>query len=1129
MTMKTFTAPWRSVLLGALCVSAWTGCPEQVELDDRAPVRVQVVFDPATATIPLPNSAAVQADGTLPKSAAPEDTAQESFFAWVDDLHGWLPEQPIEVPFNGKLDPASIGTEDVVLVQIAQDGALTELPVGSVLYEELPADSGPAVSKIIIVPQAPLAPSTTYGVYVKTSINGENGEPILIPAGLFFGLNDGPLVDEADRVTIPQLAGDPDTAKSLEALVRQNLEPLVSGAPGLNIERKDLAAAFTWSTGTDVFTVLDPATATIPLPNTIAMDLGEDGLPTFPSAALDILTEYNRAKAAGETPTRTAQIYFEEYLDTLHGWPNAVASLPIEVPLSGPIDPATVTAETVQLWYLDADGVAQKIEEVEREYVDTDGVYKVVLKPAADFPLNTDFFAFATRDLKDPEGKDLLPAGAMAMALQPHPLLDDSGKSTVAQLDDASATAATGVQTVLAPFVALIEDEAGYEYDDLAAVWSFYTWRDPFVVFDPLNGDIPFPNTFLLNQETGLVNLPIPADADPLTAGLLGELNTRDGFSVLGQGWVTVYGDLDPASVTLFERGQMGEARGSVAMAEVPGALPTVLDPSFVDFEYVPEYGKLVFRPQLALRQATQHVVIMTDRLVGTNGLPAKPTPIFVMLASEQPLFEEGVGSLVAQLPDSAAPTLELARQQYATLFLGASIATMDTRDSIVGAFVYTTDDATTPMQHTRARVIEKLDDRFNPGIDRACNVDMSRDCVADLINNIDGSLDTYDGDYADGLTRDFSNLQQVQWAAEFPTVNMLINDGDGFANWDDITEDMRVGVSVFVPKFVAGECEPPFRVVISQHGLTSTRLKSGMGIANTFAEPSTCLAVVAPDTFLHGGRSPSSTTLHPTGYPNDSGEGFLQANFVKSKNQFKQGVVDLVVLNQLIKSGALEALVENTTATGIDPMFDVSNTAIMGTSLGGIFATALTTIDPDINNAVLTVAPGKLTYYLTEASSIGDDLLAPLALIGLARGTFAFEQLISFVQWVAEEVDPALFARYMTEDTLDVFSYDDATDSYAPTEEVPEAQVFLQMAKDDAVAPNVSTQQLATILDQDLAPSTFEAVHAFIIDVDPASADFRAAECARKQAAFFLRASIDGDDTTLPMSLVAATCVNAP
>lgn len=1110
-----------TALFGAVVASAAMGCGEDLPQDPAPPVRVQVVFDPDTSTIPLPNQAAVQSDGTLPKSQAERGTAQAAFYDWIDDLHGWLPETPIEVPFNGKLAQATIDVEDVILLQIAEDGSTTELEVGTVTYLELEAqESTPARSKIVITPATPLAPASRYGVIVKTSIDGENGAPILAPAGIFFGLNDGPLVDENDRITIPQLESSPDTARSLESLVRKSLTPLVDYAKQEKIDRKNIAAAFTWSTGTDTFTVLDPATATIPLPNTLAMDEGEDGLPTFPAAALEALTNYRAASAAGESPKKNAQIYFEEYLDQLHGWPNSVASLPIEVPLTGPVDPDTITEESVQLWYVDAEGTPQKVEDVSREYVEEEGVHKIKLLPASDFALNTDYFAFATKALRDPSGNKILPPAAMALAIQPASLLEE-GSSTVAQLDLASAQAAAGVQATLRPFVELIEDHAGYEYDELASVWSWYTWRDPFVVFDPASGDVPFPNAFLIGED-GTVNLPLTGQEDPLQKSLIEELNTRDGFSQLAQGWVTVQGELDPASVTLFTS---DDREGSVAMASLPGALPELVDPELVDFEFVSDYGKIMMRPQLPLAQNTRHVVILTDRLRGTNDLPAKPSPIFVMLSSEYPLYDEEEGSLVAQLPDASAPALEEARKQYVQLFVGAAIATGDTRESIVGAFVFNTDDTTTPMQQARARVIEKLSERSSLTIDRACNVDNARDCSEDLWQNFDGSGDDYDGPYAGDLVRDFSNLQQVQWAAEFSTVNMLVDNGNTFANWEDITEQMRVGLSVFVPREVPGTCEPPFRVVIAQHGLTSTRLVSGMGFANTFAAPETCLAVVAPDAYLHGGRTRDLGDLHPTSYPSESGKGYLSANFVQSKHHFMQGALDLVVLNQLIRAGALETLVENTTITGLDPMFDTSSVAVTGTSLGGILVTAFTSIDPDINVANLAVAPGKLTYYLTEDSQIGDDLLAPLALFGIERGTFVFEQLVALLQWVGDQIDPAVFASHLVDETLAVLSYDPASDAYTEVGEVDPAQVFLQMARGDEVAPNVSTEQLAAIVGYPIEQSTFDAPHAFLGRVDPALPEYQAAECARRQMAFLMRAALDGDSTTLPSALTSEGC----
>ncbi|MEC9442193.1 MAG: hypothetical protein VYE40_13900 [Myxococcota bacterium] len=1131
---RRFSAtPTRARWILPLCALLMTGCGFDYTTDPRPPERVKVVFDPATSTIPLPNSAALDADGTLPKLSAERGTAQAAFYDWLDDLNGWLPETGIEIPFDGELDEESITTDAFKLVEIAEDGTLTELTIGDVLYSTVDEEGSPAKSVVTVVPAEPLVGGKKYGAIALKTIKGTNGETVGEPAAIFFGMNNGPLVVDGE-VTIPQLADDPATAAQLEAAVRIPLAPLTAGLDQLGVERKEVAAALVWTTSVDTFTVLDPATATIPLPNTIAMDVEEDGSLTFPAAGLETLSAYRAAVAqaeeeGGPAPERNAQIYFEEYLDQLHGWPNEISSLVPEVPLSGPVDPDTLTEDTVQLWKVNADGTPERLEGVTIEYIEEEGKHKLRLTPQENFALATDYFAFVTRDVKDPNGNELLPPAAMLLAMQPEPLIDADGKSLLGELSDADAQAATGVQRVLAPTMAMIDEAAGEEYEDLATVFSWYTWKDPFIVFDPLGGDVPFPNAFLIGDD-GTAELPISPGATPVERSLFDEVNSRDGFSTLGYGWVTVYGDLDPASVTYFEKGQSGDERGAIAMADVPGALPTVIPPEVMVVDYPEGYGKLMFRPQLPLKKNTLHAAIITNRLKGTNGLAAQPTPIFVMLASEYPLYSEEEGSLVAQLPESAAPTLEEARLQYERLFLSAQLVSSDRRDTITGAFAFTTDDTTEPLQQVRAQVMSKIDADGLPTLQRACDVDNARDCDADLLDNNDGSNDAYSGPYKtyEDITRDFSNIAQVQWAAQFDSVNFLA--ADGSLNSYDELDTTAVPLTVYVPKTVDGVCEPPFRVVIAQHGLGSSRLISGMGMAPTFAEPETCLATVALDTVLHGGRASDSDTLHPLEYNSDeSGEGFLSVNFVASKNNFVQGVVDLIVLNQLIRSGALEGVVENTTTNGMDPMFDTTKVGILGTSLGGIFSTDLLAIDPEINVGVLAVPPGKLTYYLTEESGIGDMVLAPLSLFDIEKGTFRFDSLMAIVQWVADVIDPANFAAHAVEgNTLEVLEYDPAMDAFEGSgDEVDPAQALVIMALDDDVAPNVSTRQLATILGLDLSISTYEGRHGFMNTQDTTDDNYNPALCARRQAAFFLRASLDGDDATIPSALEADTCVS--
>ena len=1125
---------------------AQVGCGFDIPPADAPPEpRVRAVLDPDSSTVPLPNTLAVDPDGTLPDLEVEDgDSAQQAFYDWLGELNGWLPQTPVEIPFDGELDEASLTAENVRLFRLEEGGELTELEIAELVYATVDDDS-PARSRVTVVPADPLAPATSYGVVVTKGVQGENGVAIGEPAPIFFALHDRPIVTEGGEITIPQLEDDPATASDLEA-VRASLEPITSRLGDLDLERGDVAMMFSWRTNRNVFTVLDPDTATIPLPNTLAMDEGEDGLPTFPAAALPALTQWRASLETDDPLPRTAQIYFDEYLDSLHGWPNDITSLPVEVPLSGPIDEESLGPDSVQLWRAGrGDEPPARLTDVTLEYVaDEDaGSYKVVIQPGeelagAGLALDTDYFAFITTDVTDPQGDPIKQPSALALALQPAPLVDDQGGSLVEQASDADAQTAAGVQQLLRPFVEAIEAQTDYDYDELASVWSFYTWRDPFIVFDPLNGDIPFPNAFLIGDD-GTVDIPIPEGIDPLQRGIFEEVNTRDGFSVLGQGWVTVLGELDPASVTYYEDGQDDGELGAIAMAEVPGALPETLGPEYIELEYVPEYGKIMFRPKLPLRKGTLHAAILSDRLVGTNGLPAKPTPIFVMLASEFPLYDADSGeSLIAQLPDSAAPDLEAGRMQYSRLFLSAQIVTGDKRDSITGAFAFTTDDVTEPLQQIHAQALARLAERAELVAERACEVDDTRDCAEDLLDNSDGSFDTYTGPYLNSAPlyeggpttdeRDFSNIAQIQWAGEFDSVNFL--DGDRAIKGWDALDTARVPITVYVPKATA-ECQPPFRVLIAQHGLGSSRLFSGLGLANTMASPEYCLATVAIDSVLHGGRTEGLDTLHPTTHPEDSGDGFLGIDFVVSTNNFTQSVVDLAVLNQIIRAGGLDSLVDNT--AGDDgmgdplPMFDISRVGIMGTSLGGIFSADLVTIDPELNDVVLTVAPGKLTYYLTEDSIIGENLLGPLESLGvLERGTFAFEQLISFVQWVADVVDPGAFARYTTDDTLDALVYDPMADAFSEGDGVPAADVLAQMALDDNVAPNVSTRQLAEVLGVSLEDSTYEARHGFIGTQNADDPNYAAAECARRQAAWFMRAALDDEDTTLPDELKAATCV---
>ncbi len=1109
-------ALFAALLFGTLGAAA---CAPDIAEQPAPPERVSPIFDPTTATIPLPNDAALDSSGptqgTLPDLAQiNEESAAGEFARWLTNLYGWLPEQAIEIPFNGKLNVASLEGQ-IKLFRVEADGALTELEQAAPLYREEGAGS-----RVTVVPAAPLSLGTRYAVTMTTNVRDDKGDTILAPQAIYLALNDGPIVTEDGTITLPELRNSPETAKSLEG-VRDLLLPISNYYKEEGLDRKDIAVAFTWTTARNAFTVLDPTTGTLPLPNTLALE--SDG--TFPAAGLPNLSAW---RAAGSPAADfNAQIYFEQYLDSLHGWPNPANSVPIELPITGDVDPATLTEETVQLWRVSEQG-PQRVEVESITVIEGSGSAsaRVKIVPAADLLLDTSYFAFVTREARNTAGLPLQPPAALLLAMQPHPVLDDQGQPTVSSLNPANAQAVAGVQGLLGPVMTQIEAAAGLDHTDLASAWTWFSWRDPFIVFDPAGGDIPFPNAIL--AASGTVSLPT-AGADGLLLAILNELNTRRAFSVLGAGWATIQGELDPDTISVIPSADQKDAH-SVAMALTASPFPSAPAPSLLApeeelvLDYQPELNKLFFRfPKPLLRsrhyaadeddRATQYAGVVTNRIKGVNGLSLKPTAPFVFLSSPAPLIDADGNSLVAQLDNGSAGQLEQLRLAYARLFTSLPLVTGDRREDVAVAFVFNTDDVARPLQEARARAMARLNADAPSSARRAATQ-----------QRVDDPGAAYNGPFAGGQARDYSNIAEIQWTAEFDSVSLYGMDRQPLP-YDDITLN-PVGFSVFVPK-EQGDCAKPFNVTILHHGLGSWRADAAHALANELAAPGSCLATVVMDLPQHGGRTPGEASLHPEVKPATSGATFVSGDLIASKNNFAQGAIDTSALTRIIKASGLNAVVDSGAGT-----FS-TNVGFAGISLGAAVGQLFVTIDPDVRVAALNVPPGQLSYYLSEPSSVGAGLLPILSGAGIMRGSFLFEQALSFLQWLLDPVDPAALAPYITSNTLEVLSYSPADGMYnvvggvdSPTR-VPAARVLIQMALDDQTTPNRGTIQLAETMGVSLMNTTFEAPHSFISNASSPE-ELAAQRCGRAQIVQWLSSGLESSSNTptLPANLQAPACL---
>ena len=280
--------PYARAAIAALIFGA-SACAPEIGRDPEPPNRVAPIFDPVTSTIPLPNNAAIDpTDGTLRDlPTITQDDAEGEFAKWLTQIHGWLPETGIDIPFGGELDEASLTNDTVKLYAIGAMG-FTELEK-TISYRKV----SDTVSLVTIVPAAPLVPGQNYAALATTGIKDAAGNAIIAPAAVYTALNKGNIIDpETQEILLPEI-DDLATATSLQGL-HTTLVPIINAveagalqAGDKALTRKEIAVAFTWATAIDPFTILDPTTATIPLPNTLALEA--DG--TFPTAALPALAQ----------------------------------------------------------------------------------------------------------------------------------------------------------------------------------------------------------------------------------------------------------------------------------------------------------------------------------------------------------------------------------------------------------------------------------------------------------------------------------------------------------------------------------------------------------------------------------------------------------------------------------------------------------------------------------------------------------------------------------------------------------------------------------------------------------------------------------------------------------------------
>lgn len=1118
------------LVLSAVGVLVVAGCTPEMPAERQPPVdRVEAVFDADEGVLPMPNDAAKDADGTLPGIPGAESgTAEGELSAYMEQLTGWPRSMNPEIPFSGRLDADSIGPETVRYYRL-EGGTAERLSVAEYIYED-----GEGGTSIELIPAQPVEAGGDYAVVVTDGLLGENGESIGSPIPLYLAASPEPLADDDGNPTIGILEDeDPETVQTLERM-RQLLAPVYDAVEegvddDVPLDRDNTVVAFRWTAMPESALAFDPAAADVPLPNTAALD--PDG--TFPDAGVCDVDE------------ETAQRLLNDYLTGLSGWP---AETPITVSLTSPVDAAALQDDDVQLWGSAGDDW-ERIEDITVEVRDTEldnctgeEIDRDFIEVVPDEPMSThrDYFAFVTRAGDDGEDA-IVPELPMALAMQPHPLVDDDGSSLLGSLSDDEAAELEELRQLTRSAVEVIEDREEIGFQDLAGVWSWYTWNDTFAVFDPETGRIPFPNSLLMADDEETVEIPIADEADEQTQRLFETINRRAGFSNIARGWVPIDGELDETSLD-FESFQMFNQGGF-----------SFLEDDDIDLYYDEETSRIVFEPRDPLELEGEFVGGMTDDLLAADGSPVKPTPFFALLRSEYPVYEDGQ-SLVDILDDESAAELEEARSEFDTqLALLGQVFFDDWEDEdgtdrydIISVWTFQTDNPVEMLREYRAMVREELEQRDEVRARRACEVEGG--CTPPDDEDLIEPGDTWEHPDGSGVMVDTENISAFYRAGEFDSIDVDIEQG----TVDDGTE--RIGLSVFLPEEqqTEGTCDAPFEVAISGHSLFADRWQTGLSVANDLAAYPGCMATVVVDFPGHGGRTPGIGEPHPESTPGESGAQFLTGDFVDIKQRFIQTFADLFALVRIIEGdGSESGLEELFDDLGPGPHLDPEGrSGYVGLSL---FGAPFAAMEPRVDRLALAGSGGRFAWLLEGdedgVSELGEDIFEMLEQeAGIVPGDEEFFELMVFIQWLADPIDPFLYGEIAAEGGEEVLEYNHVLEEFFPAsgdecdddddcadgwecesvdgddvcvEYTTPVAPLLQMIEGDRVVVNRCTEALAGQLGADVSDTTFEDVpHTFMATVDESADEFGAAKCARRQVATWL------SERDLPAELTVDACV---
>lgn len=812
-----------------------------------------------------------------------------------------------------------------------------------------------------------------------------------------------------------------------------------------------------------VHVVYDPANGKIPLPNDLVRDEGEGRL------ALPIEDE-------GLTK---AEVELRRFMNTHDAWPT---TFPLSAELSAPVDPRTVSADTVLVY-----------EWTETPTRLTDVVVRLT---AGDTKLSVDApllgwtrgarYVVAVRGgaagVRDTEGRGLVPDRAFYF-LRARERLDTyennrafPGATRAERL--AIGEKLEGLRRGLVPFFDGLErTSAPVPREEIVALWAFSITKSAELAMDKASQRMPLPFDVLIDPKTKLVSLPASPSDDTREAAAKTQLNRVNGFGVAPAVDFELTAAIDPRTATpdtvrVYEIDTGRQLRAAaVRVLPTEGSAPCL---SAVVSESCRRVLVTLAEAELPLRPKGRYAVVVEKGLRTLDGTPPRAMLMGHFVGAKNPLVEQG-RSQIAALSLEDAERLEGVRAEVAPLLdkLG--------REHLIAAWPFTTLDPE-PDLRAAAGLPDQAgldphpailrDTEVRPGLlglPSKSEIDAFDEMFPPLVEDVVGTVYV---PRVRGVRRILEGTIAVPSTLD-PTTRARRSDG-AWAREDirfvmTLPERPQAGGKVPVVMFghglvtdrrfvlmIAGKlAQQGFAAIAFDfpfHGLrTRCTDKTLAAIPNFFPEDVRKLTPLLKDDILsmpacgsgstcnasgrcatHDGVVTEYATIPMTDMPVAGGSALIDVEDLPHiSDRMRQALVDMSAVRRSLRLGDWAKL-----TGGIE--LERQRVYYTGQSLGGILGAVFVAVTDDVERAVLNVPGADLVGLFRESTYFKPQMDAFLEHEKLVDGSYEQARLLNVARWLMDTVDPHGVAHLLGK-----------------------KQAMLQMSTGDIIIPNRVTERL--------------------------------------------------------------------